>query len=438
MVSPLQLPSVPQNLETILSSHDGTRRSELDVAHSAGLPRRRRVLHVMTTFSVSSGAAENARLTVNLLPRDRFEVFLAVPPGQTMEARVARHVIVLPLPTLGRPVRPWLDIAAFIALYRLCKKWRFDVVHTHNSKDGVLGRWAAHFAGVPVIVHTIHNLPFRASRHGFVNWWYAVIERWTARITDAILAVSTENVGAYLTHRIGTKSQYRVVYSGLELDRYRAALSQAEARARLGLPEATAVVGWFGRFNYQKDPFTFIRAARIVADEFPGVRFVVCGDDPLGEDLALPVRDLAQQLGIAERMHFLGFRADLPLVLRALDVVMHSSRYEGMGRTVCEALLCGRPVAGTAVDGMREVIVSGVRGGILVPPGEPPTLANATLTLLRDPERARALAAAGGAWVEANLSAADMVRGIVDTYVRALEISQRSEGHRLMDRIPQH
>lgn len=387
--------------------------------------RRRRVLHIVTTFSVSSGAAENARLTVALLPRDRFDVFLAVRPGQSMEPHVASDVTLLRVPHLVRRIRPFLDVAAFVEIYRLCRKWRFDVVHTHNSKDGMLGRWAAYLAGVPVVVHTIHNLPFRASGHAYVNRLYAMLERVTAPITDAFLAVSAENVRDYLAHRIGTPSQYRVVYSGLELERYRVALSQAEARALLKLPEATAVVGWFGRLNYQKDPLTFIRAAHDVVDGFPGVRFVVCGDDPLGEDLAAAVRNLARELGISDRVHFLGFRSDLPVVLRAVDVVMHSSRYEGMGRTVCEALLCGRPVAGTAVDGMREVIVSGVRGGILVPPGEPAALARATLALLGDRERAMALASGGGAWVRANLSASDMVRNIVDAYMGALESSGR-------------
>src|SRR5439155_1037471 len=201
------------------------------------------------------------------------------------------------------------------------------------------------------------------------------------RITDTMLAVSTENVRECLGQRIGAPTQYRVVYSGLDLQRYRVPFNQVEARARLGLPEATALVGWFGRLNYQKDPITFIRAARDVLRAFPGVRFVVCGDDPLGEELGTEVHNLADELGISEQVHFLGFRADLPMVLTAVDVVMHSSRYEGMGRTVCEALLCGRPVAGTAVDGMREVIVSGVRGGILVPPNQPAALAAPTCTM---------------------------------------------------------
>ncbi len=389
-------------------------------------PARRRVLHIITTFSVSSGAAENTRLTVNALPRNQFEVFLAVPPGQSMAPRLGSDVTQLGLRYLARAIEPWRDIAAFLELYRLCKKWRFDVVHTHNSKDGILGRWAAHLAGVPAVVHTIHNLPFRASPYAFVNRLYAAVERLTARITDTFLAVSSQNIADYLEQRIGAPDQYRVVYSGLELERYRLTVSRAKARALLGLPDATAVVGWFGRLNYQKDPLTFVRAAAEVAKAIPDVRFIVCGDDPLGEDLAIPVRGLVQDLGISDRLHFLGFRPDLPLVLHAVDLVMHSSRYEGMGRTVCEALLCGRPVVGTAVDGMREVMISNQRGGILVAPGQPEELARAAVSLLRDPERARRLAEAGEAWVRANLSAAGMVEAVINAYGWALGKCKRS------------
>lgn len=389
--------------------------------------RRYRVLHTMTTFAASSGASENTRLTLKLLPRDRFDLFFATRAGQSMEPQLPEDVSLLPLRHLRRPVRPLADLLALMELYRLCKRWRFDVVHTHNSKDGIIGRWAAHLAGVPVVVHTIHNVPFRVSDHAAANSLYAALERVTAPVTDAFLAVSAENIREYLTRRIGTPNRFRVVYSGLELERYRVTLSQEEARARLGLPDASALVGWFGRLNHQKDPFTFIRAARVVSDGFPGVRFVVCGDRGVGKDLEPAVRSLVREMGMSDRVHFLGFRSDLPVVLHAADVVMHSSRYEGMGRTVCEALLCERPVAGTAVDGMREVIVSGVRGGILVPPRQPAALAQATLALLRDRERASALACAGHLWVQTNLSATSMVRDIADTYERALEASRAAE-----------
>ncbi len=385
----------------------------------------------MTTFAASSGAAENMRLTLKLLPRDQFEVFLATRSGQSMEQHLPQDVTLLPLRHLDRAIRPLPDLWALLELYRLCKRWRFDIVHTHNSKDGILGRWAAHLAGVPVIIHTIHTLSFKASELRLANALYAYLERLTAPLTAALLAVSRENIQEQLKRRIGSDRQYKVVYSGLELERYSLPqVTKAKARETLGLPRASAWIGWFGRFNQQKDPLTFVHAASQVAQGFADVRFIVCGDDPLGHDLWPAVESLARELGVRDRLHVLGFRPDLPIVLKAVDIVMHSSRYEGMGRVVCEALASERAVAGTAVDGVQEAIISGQRGGILVPSGDPAALAVAALTLLRKPEYACALASAGRKWVEANLSAHRMVRDIAAVYDEALAAVSSESGRR--------
>jgi glycosyltransferase involved in cell wall biosynthesis len=204
------------------------------------------------------------------------------------------------------------------------------------------------------------------------------------------------------------------------LDRYRTGITPAEARRRLDLPSESPLVAWIGRFNFQKDPLTFVHAARRVVDAIPDVRFVLCGDDPLGHDLWPKVESLALTLGIRDRFIVLGFRSDLPIVLTAVDLLMHSSRYEGMGRVVCEALACERAVAGTAVDGVREVIDSGTRGGILVPPRNPEALALAAIELLTDRARARALARAGRDWVERHLPASIMVERTAELYTRLL------------------
>ena len=115
---------------------------------------------------MSSGAAENTKLTLNLLDRSRFEPFIATSPGQSMDAEVAPDVVRVPLRWLWRPINPILDVLALWELYGVMRRWRFDVVHTHNAKDGILGRWAALLARTPVIVHTIHNVSFQASPNG--------------------------------------------------------------------------------------------------------------------------------------------------------------------------------------------------------------------------------------------------------------------------------
>ncbi len=383
---------------------------------------RYRVAHIITTFSKSSGAAENTKLTVNLLDRTRFDVFLATPPRESMVAELAPDVIHVPLSCLRRAINPFADLFAFIELYRSIRRSRFDVVHTHNAKDGILGRWAARLASIPAIVHTIHNVSFQASTSPLLNRHYAMQERLASRFTDRLLAVSTDNAAKYLRNGIGCPEQYRTVYSGLELARYiDDGRPAAERRAALGLPpDVGPWVAWVGRFNPQKDPLTFVRAAQFVKAQVSGVRFVVCGDDPIKPSLQAETRALVAELGLGEVMHFLGFRPDLTNVLRGVDVVMHSSRHEGMGRVICEALACERPVAGTAVDGVTEVIDSGRRGGVLVAPGDPIALAQAAVLLLTDQTLARTLARRGREWVTQNLSAQAMVRTIEQVYLELL------------------
>ncbi len=379
-----------------------------------------RILHLVTTFHESSGAAENTRLTLNGLDRARFQPVLGVPAVGSVTTQVKPDVEIVPLRHLRRSLHPYHDAAALAEIVGVIRRHRIDLVHTHNAKDGVLGRWAARLAHRPA-VHTIHNVSFRASTSALVNSGYALAERLTAPITARLLAVSTENSRVYLARGIGRPEQFLTVYSGLALERYGAdPRSPRDIRASMGLPDEPGPwIGWFGRFNHQKDPLTFVRAARLVRDAFPGARFVVCGDDPLGDALEGPVKALATELDLLHAMHFLGFRRDLPSVIQAVQLVMHSSSYEGMGRVICEALASRRPVVGTAVDGVVEVVVSGERGGLLVPPGQPAALAQASISLLQDPVRAALLAGRGRDWIAEHVSADAMVAAIERVYDEA-------------------
>ena len=383
---------------------------------------RYRVLHTITTFPQSSGAAENTKLTLNLLDRRRFEPFLATAAGQSMDAEVARDVVRIPLRWLRRAINPLIDSLALAELYSVIRRYQFHVVHTHNAKDGIVGRWAARLARTPVIVHTVHNVSFHAARGAFATWQYKWHERWAARISDRLVAVSAENASALMSAGVGRQDQYRVIYSGLDLSRYKDDhLPPAVRRMNLGLPERDGPwVAWIGRFNPQKDPLTFVRAAQMVSVRIPGVQFIVCGDDPINESLLDQTRALVNDYGLGDVMHFIGFQREVTSVLRAVDLLMHSSRYEGMGRVVCEALACGRPVAGTSVDGVVEVIESGSRGGLLSPPNDPTGLANAAVKLLEDKAYARRLATAGQDWVTRNLSVEQMVKAIEGVYTDRL------------------
>jgi glycosyltransferase involved in cell wall biosynthesis len=377
---------------------------------------RLKTLHLITTLPRLSGAADNTRYTANLLDQSRYEVHLAFGAAEPDTSSVAPHVRVIALPSLVRPIAPIRDGRVTWELYRLMQRERYDIVHTHNSKAGVVGRLAARLAGVPVIVHTAHTISFAASTRWLVNRLYRITERAIAPLTTKLITVSALNTTAYLDASVGTREQYTTIYSGVETARFLARPDRDACRAELGIAPPEQFVLWIGRLNRQKDPFTFVRGCRLLANEFPSARFALVGEDSVGESLEPEVRALIEDLHLSDTVRLLGYRSDIPRVLAAADLVLHSSLYEGLGRSVIETMLAGVPLVATAVDGVREAVLPGQRGGFLVPPQDPAALADAAARLLRDPELANALSASGRKWAAEHFQVEDMVKRIDHLY----------------------
>ncbi len=322
------------------------------------------------------------------------------------------------IPHLQRAVHPVKDLLALWEIYRLCRRERFTIVHTHISKAGVLGRLAAWLARTPIILHTVHTISFQASESPVVNRLYLWLERLCAPITHRFLVVSQLNTTKHLEAHIGKPEQYCVVYSGVDVERLRALRYGPETvRANLGVPPDHRIVLWIGRLAYQKDPLNFVRAAAALCQDVPDVTCVMVGDGPLRAE----VEALIDEVGMRGRIMVTGFRDDVAEILSAASVLGHSSRFEGMGRVISEAMLLGVPVAGTAVDGVVEAIESGQRGGLLVPPEQPAQLAGALRRLLEDRALAERLTAEGTAWAWARFDARQMVRQIETIYDEELQ-----------------
>ncbi|HEC36359.1 MAG TPA: glycosyltransferase family 1 protein, partial [Anaerolineae bacterium] len=161
-----------------------------------------------------------------------------------------------------REVNPVKDLLALVRLTRLIRQGRYTIVHTHSSKAGILGRWAAHLAGVPVIVHTVHGWGHHERQHPLVRRFYILLERATQRITDKLIVVSPRNTQKGLADGIGAPQKYITIRSGIELDRFRKPSRPREAvRAELGIPQDAPVVGTVTRLSPQKAPLDFIVAA---------------------------------------------------------------------------------------------------------------------------------------------------------------------------------
>jgi len=380
--------------------------------------QRVKVLYLITYFPAFHGAQEHLCLTVNGHDKTRFDVWLGTQPGGSLLPSVSADVSIALIPHLQRAVHPLKDWRAFWEIYRLCRRERFTIVHTQISKAGVLGRLAARLAGVPIIIHTPHTISFQASESRAVNSLYRWLERLCAPMTNRLLMVSHKNVTKYLEARIGKPEQYQVVYSGINVERLTTLRYGPETvRATLGVPAEHRLVVWVGRLAYPKDPQTFVRAAAMLCRDVPDVTCVLVADGPQRSD----VEALIDQLEMRGRIVVTGFRDDVPEIVAAASLLGHSSTYEGMPRTISEAMLLGIPVAGTAVDGMLEALESGVRGGLLAPPEQPEQLAANMRRLLEDRALADRLAAEGKTWAWARFDARQMVRQIEALYAEELQ-----------------
>lgn len=384
---------------------------------------RARVAHIITRL-ILGGAQENTLYTAIGQQRD-YDVTLIVgvddgTEGTLLDRARAANVRVVVVPTLVRPISPITDMRALVALVRLLRNGRFDIVHTHSSKAGILGRLAARLAGVPVVVHTLHSLVFHEYQATWKNALYVWLKKRCAPMTDVLISVNEQTVKGAIAAGIGQPGQYVTIYSGIDLDRFlgvREALDPAAAKRRVGIPPDAPVVGKIARLFPLKGHEQFIEAAAEIARLHPDVWFLLVGDGPLREGL----EQRLAALQLLERTVFTGRVPpdEVPACIQAMDVVVHTSLREGIARVLPQAGAVGKPVVTFDLDGAPEVIHDGV-SGYIVPPLDTGALARRTVELLRDPSRREAMGEAGRAFAARNFSVERMVARINEQYERLL------------------
>jgi glycosyltransferase involved in cell wall biosynthesis len=334
-------------------------------------------------------------------------------------ARV-RGVEPIVIPELCRPIHPLRDVVALGKLVRTFRRLRPDVVHTHTAKAGALGRVAARLARVPVVMHTFHGHVMEGYFSRGASRLFLQIERGLARVTDRIITLSPRLRETLLALGVGRPDAIEVIPLGLELERFLSAHpSRGRLRGALAIPPDTPLLGIVGRLVPIKDHPTLLHALTLLGSGSPPPHLVIVGD---GEQRA-QLQELTRRLNLAARVHFLGWRDDLHAVLGDLDVVICCSRNEGTPVALIEAMAAGVPVLSTDVGGVGDLIRHG-QTGWLVPPGDPPALAQAIRTLLAQPDLRQRLAVAARPVVLAQHEAAGLVRRMEALYTSLMGTTQ--------------
>ena len=373
-----------------------------------------RILHVITHLGIG-GAQDNTLSTVGGLALLGYDVHLATGLHETEWLDRARlltsnvHII----GDLRRPLSLSSDLLAFLQLMRLMREKRFDIVHTHSSKAGILGRLAARLVGVPIIVHTVHGLPWHDHMSFVRRTMYQFLERGAGRHSTALITVSENNRDEVIRRRIAPPLKVVTIHSGIGFSRFDVKVDRRWQCAELGLDPDKPIVGSVARLFPQKAPLDYVMAARLVRKTIPDAQFILVGDGPLREEVVQAARDVSG-------FRVLGSRDDIPQVLSVLDVFALSSLWEGLGRAITEAMYMGLSVAGTAVNGVPELVEHEVTG-LLSPPGQPALLAANIVRLLQDRDLAGRLAKGARSIVGQWFSEEAMVERIESLYFQLLE-----------------
>lgn len=343
------------------------------------------VCHVITKLELG-GAQEVALYAVSHLDRSKFRPLLVTGPGGllTDEAKTLPGVDVHILSSLARQVHILADIAAFLELMRLFRRLRPAIVHTHSSKAGILGRWAAWCASVPVIIHTIHGYGITPAQPSWLRRALILLERMTGWVTTHWIAVAQADIKKGIEWGLFDRTQVSVVRPGIDPLPFQTTIDthmRHALRASFGVGPDDLLVGTVACLKPQKAPEDFVAVAKEVCDVVPAARFVFVGDG----ELRPRIESLIEVKGLDKRLHLAGWRRDISTVMKIFDAFLLTSHWEGLPRVLLEARTIGLPVVATRVGGVEEVIVHG-RHGWLSDAGDIAGLSAHLIRVLQDQE----------------------------------------------------
>jgi len=339
---------------------------------------RIRIVHLITKLELG-GAQLNTLHTVEHLDPTRFDAYLLCGPGGMLQSRMADRERLVVVPALGREIRPGRDLQALFQLERLLRSIRPQIVHTHSSKAGVLGRAAARLARVPVVIHSVHGFSFSPQQPFFRRNFFRLAEKACRPLTDHFIFVAQADIDRAREWQLAGDN-VSLIRSGFPLGKFLARGDVRSARERFNLPTDAFVCGTIAPFKAQKGLLRLAGiAARVIARN-PAVFFVIAGDGELRPQLEAEI----ERLGIAGHFRLPGFIRDVENAMDAFDIGVSTALWEGLPQSLVQLRLKKKALVASDIPGNREVVRDN-QSGFLVPGDDPERFAAAILSLAADP-----------------------------------------------------
>jgi len=387
-----------------------------------------KICHVITRLIIG-GAQENTIFTVEGLIKKGYQVELITGPTKgpegSLEERIKeKNIPLIVIKELIREINPVYDIVAFLKLFFIFKRKKYDIVHTHSAKAGILGRISAKIANPKtIVIHTIHGLPFHPYQNKIINLFYILAEKIAYYFTDHFICVGETMKEKSLKAGIGNESDYTVIYSGFEIEPYiETSKKRKELREKYDIKQNEKVIGMIGRLFYLKGQEFLIKAFKEISKKFPNTKLLLVGDGILREKL----ENYAKENSISDKVIFTGLvpPEKIPEYVAIIDILVHTSLREGLPKTVAQGLAGGKPVVAFDIDGTKEVVING-KTGFIVPPKDINLLKEKIIYLLENPEISDKMGMEGRKLIKKLFSVEKMVDEIEKLYIKFLYNEKR-------------
>lgn len=387
------------------------------------MPKKIKVAEVITRLDWG-GSPDVVRSICCGADTGKFDVKLITGPSENVSERTRIFLEefknnIYVIPDMKRDIDLIDDIKAFFRLYYLFRNEKFDIVHTHTAKAGILGRFAAYFAGTPYIIHTSHGHNFYGYFGAIGSKLIVILEKIMTVFTDRIIALTELEKEDLVRFKVSRPEKIIVFDSGIELDKFSRSdhfVKKFETdilgkKEEFKIKKGEMVVGMVNRLETVKGPEYFIDAAKIISETIPNVKYLIVGEGSLTKELELK----CQENGIYDSTIFTGWREDVPEILPVLDLLVLPSLNEAVGRVLIEAGACGIPVVATDVGGIPEIVKHN-ETGLLVPPKSSKDLAEAVVSLLKDENKRKKMGDSAIIWANSKFNIKTLVKNIYELY----------------------